>query len=1426
MKRISGLVIFLLCACFSYGQIPNKTTVSNPQTQYHIPNVFADLVSKLPVVDTLHNPATPYTGAITILPSDTIIKTGFPPIYMTNGKFWGRIAGGGSANIDSITIHNGNLCSWSGGISTCYSLNRYYDSSHLNSDSTFTYHFSNGNFVDSVYNPFTHVYQGQATYFKDTTYNGIRAQIFNSETHYVTADSLFYVTVNGDGTIKDSTQWTGLSIAVDSGSTLITINTTTLQSIVRYGRVNAVVTDTITGGNFNYSTDGSLIDNGSTIFPSNDGGHWVRDVSQSLGFNALWFGIVNDGVTSCTASIRYAMSIMAIRNGDIFFPKGDYVIDSTILLPSNIKIKGETGTRFIVSGSFTPITLQPAVFAISGASNIEFRDITIDCNYLAQRGVNTDTSSHDIHFNNVTIKHAGFTGVYALARNMYFDHCTLDSSGNGTVPAWIHATGCFSTGAININFNQCIFSNNYEHGIYILGGLNGYTYVGGCTSINNGGFGLSIRSQGMRVIGNYVSGNGYGTSSGFGGIQLSNKGEGIPSVRVSSNEVVCSNNIVRNNNGVASDVSVGYCDNIILTGNTIISNGASAYGLHLFGLKTAIVFGNTIVGGRFGGIGMFDTLKSISIKSNIIKSGILGGGGNGIIMFTSSGLTTIASNITINNNEIDSFSTAINFQSTTSYSNLHLGINDYNSITGTKIVLLGTETGTISNNLLSFNRAGNVGMGTVDFTPSNPLSFSNNSNQKIAVEDVATDLDGKNLTVSGGSASAGTSLSSRAGGNLILQSGAGTGSGASTVKLQVGTPNSDPKAVQSYTNGLAIFRGGNSVFGGDGTTVPSLYGNVTQTVIIDASQSSNEIANASIQLQSGTHYTQGNKWYISQYPGTSIDSNTNLSITGNLSASTLALEYSGNVKALYGSVTAGASGISTTSTDAFVAANTTLATSLIPVQKSQRLRYYGTAWNGSAAEAAEFWSEVTPVVSASTPITGYWAMNSRINGGSILECFRVMGDGKIGIGSANPQRVLSVLGSATIYKGTPFVFADPSGTDFIVSNSAQNSRFLIGQTTSTFGALQWNFNATTTLATLGLYNTSSGSNKGITINNLGWTGINKALPLQALHVNGQVQIDTLTTGSSSDSLITVSGGVLKKILSSTYFLTSGGTMTGNLLATDNTYDIGASGATRFRTAYLGTSLFSPLVSGSTINGGTLTLQSSSGTKGKILFGTSAYDEVNNRLGIGTASPSVPVEVVGGAAANALLVSYSGNDGGVTSQNLGTLANNRTSQLRLVNGTTYFGASDRSYQLVNTGKSSTTADFYIQYWDGTTGNDRFHILANGNVGAGVASPTSVLHTTSFATAYRAITALRTLDATDNTIECTSGTFTVTLPTAVSITGREYWITNTGSGTITIGTTSSQVFSNVTATPTTLTVAQFSNYKVVSNGANWLAYKIVN
>lgn len=53
-----------------------------------------------------------------------------------------------------------------------------------------------------------------------------------------------------------------------------------------------------------------------------------------------------------------------------------------------------------------------------------------------------------------------------------------------------------------------------------------------------------------------------------------------------------------------------------------------------------------------------------------------------------------------------------------------------------------------------------------------------------------------------------------------------------------------------------------------------------------------------------------------------------------------------------------------------------------------------------------------------------------------------------------------------------------------------------------------------------------------------------------------------------------------------------------------------------------------------------------------------------------------------------------------------------------------------------------------------------------------------------------TATYTASATDKTINCTSNSFTVNLPTAVGITGREYLVKNTGSGVITVEAFGSQ------------------------------------
>jgi len=85
-------------------------------------------------------------------------------------------------------------------------------------------------------------------------------------------------------------------------------------------------------------------------------------------------------------------------------------------------------------------------------------------------------------------------------------------------------------------------------------------------------------------------------------------------------------------------------------------------------------------------------------------------------------------------------------------------------------------------------------------------------------------------------------------------------------------------------------------------------------------------------------------------------------------------------------------------------------------------------------------------------------------------------------------------------------------------------------------------------------------------------------------------------------------------------------------------------------------------------------------------------------------------------------------------------------------------------------------------------------------------------------YVAVTTTYSILATDYTVNATSGTFTVTLPTAVGITGKVYNLHNSGSGIITIATTSSQTIDGNASG--VLTLVQYDNLKVQSDGANWI------
>jgi len=189
---------------------------------------------------------------------------------------------------------------------------------------------------------------------------------------------------------------------------------------------------------------------------------------------------------------------------------------------------------------------------------------------------------------------------------------------------------------------------------------------------------------------------------------------------------------------------------------------------------------------------------------------------------------------------------------------------------------------------------------------------------------------------------------------------------------------------------------------------------------------------------------------------------------------------------------------------------------------------------------------------------------------------------------------------------------------------------------------------------------------------------------------------------------------------------------------------------------------------------------------------SVMAESAGKIGIGTASPNRSLDILSATASLGLLRS-------------GTLY-----------GSSLQNVSDgSSYDRLDIGVSHNTGGF------GPDSNVVMSVKSGGYVGIGTTSPNSSLHVAGpIATAIASKSTTYTVTATDSivTASASGGAFTVTLPTAVGITGRQYTIkkTDNSANAVTVGTTSAQTIDGST---TSSLSSQYQYVTVVSDGANW-------
>jgi len=125
-----------------------------------------------------------------------------------------------------------------------------------------------------------------------------------------------------------------------------------------------------------------------------------------------------------------------------------------------------------------------------------------------------------------------------------------------------------------------------------------------------------------------------------------------------------------------------------------------------------------------------------------------------------------------------------------------------------------------------------------------------------------------------------------------------------------------------------------------------------------------------------------------------------------------------------------------------------------------------------------------------------------------------------------------------------------------------------------------------------------------------------------------------------------------------------------------------------------------------------------------------------------------------------------------------------------------------------GIGADNASFYIQ-----SGNA---LVTAGGIGRISATTTTLRFQNSLEFDYTPKTANYTITDNDYLIDCTSGTFTVTLLTALNRQGRQYIIKNSGAGTITLEGDGTETIDG----SLNLTLETKVCYTIISDGANWI------
>jgi hypothetical protein len=186
---------------------------------------------------------------------------------------------------------------------------------------------------------------------------------------------------------------------------------------------------------------------------------WIATPASTTGtYSIKDFGAVGDGKTDDTIAFKSAMAFLASRNGGVLrIPEGDFVVTSTIALPSGITVEGISNITTLAPTN-NQIRQNPSRIKLRGTNRALFR---------------IGECTENVNFTNLELfgeSDNGTSGIEAVgaflsSQNFYFERVVFQGFNRGFYARGLPVTG-FAWQFDYIKFNHCRFVYNRDAGIY------------------------------------------------------------------------------------------------------------------------------------------------------------------------------------------------------------------------------------------------------------------------------------------------------------------------------------------------------------------------------------------------------------------------------------------------------------------------------------------------------------------------------------------------------------------------------------------------------------------------------------------------------------------------------------------------------------------------------------------------------------------------------------------------------------------------------------------------------------------------------------------------------------------------------------------------------------------------------------------------